>query len=83
MSRLLEKLNVKSYRVSANNHIWNAVNIDDKWYHIDLTWDDPVIPNGEQVLEHDYFLIDTKKLLEIEPSSHNFNQEVYYELKLS
>ena len=23
------------------NHIWNAVNLDGNWYHIDVTWNDP------------------------------------------
>ncbi len=23
-------------------HAWNMVNLDDEWYHIDFTWDDPV-----------------------------------------
>ncbi len=40
-------------------HIWNYVKIDDKYYHIDATWDDPVIviqyvkvdENGEWLLD--------------------------------
>ncbi len=27
----------------TENHAWNYVNIDEKWYAIDTTWDDPVI----------------------------------------
>lgn len=23
------------------NHIWNIINIDGNWYHVDVTWDDP------------------------------------------
>lgn len=26
----------------AMNHIWNIVNINGKWYHTDVTWDDPL-----------------------------------------
>ena len=26
----------------AMNHIWNLVQIDGDWYHVDVTWDDPV-----------------------------------------
>ena len=83
MQLFLEKLNIKNFRVSSNNHIWNAVYIDGKWYNLDLTWDDPVITNIEaDVLEHNFFMIDTAKLLEIEKTEHNFNQEVYSELAI-
>ena len=81
MQLFLEKLNVKNYRVSSNNHIWNAVYLDGKWYNLDLTWDDPVITNVDaDVLEHNFFMIDTSTLLEIETSEHEFDQQVYSEL---
>lgn len=83
MQLFLEKLNIKNFRISSNNHIWNAVYLDGKWYNLDLTWDDPVITNLDtDVLEHNFFMIDTAKLLEIEKTEHNFNQEVYSELSL-
>ena len=83
MQLFLEKLNVKNYRVSSSNHIWNAVYLDGKWYNLDLTWDDPVITNIEaDVLEHNFFMIDTSTLLDIEKSEHDFNQEVYSELAI-
>lgn len=31
---------VRSY--DFMNHAWNLVNIDGYWYHVDVTWDDPV-----------------------------------------
>ncbi len=81
MQLFLEKLNVKNYRVSSDNHIWNAVYLDGKWYNLDLTWDDPVITNVDaDVLEHNFFMIDTSTLLEIETSEHEFDQQVYSEL---
>lgn len=45
------------------NHIWNYIKINGKWYHIDLTWDDPVIKNSNgEIVErttayHDNFLV--------------------------
>ena len=81
MELMLERLNIESYKVSSSTHIWNAVNLNDKWYHIDLTWDDPVTENGTDILDDSFFLIDTKKLLEIEPKEHNFNEDAYAELK--
>ncbi|HHT98079.1 MAG TPA: hypothetical protein GXZ90_09335 [Clostridiales bacterium] len=37
-------------------HAWNIVKINDKWYNIDLTWDDPVTPDKQQYTRYDYFL---------------------------
>lgn len=30
----------------TENHAWNYVKIDEKWYAIDCTWDDPIIIGG-------------------------------------
>ena len=36
-------------------HIWNLLKLDDEWYHVDVTWDDPI--NGDGTVEHTYFNI--------------------------
>lgn len=38
------------------NHIWNLVELDGKWYHTDLTWDDPTY-NTPGYVRYDYFLV--------------------------
>ena len=38
---------------NGGSHAWNMVHIDGRWYHVDVTWDDPV--SSEDVLRHDYF----------------------------
>ena len=81
MQLFIERMNIKSYRISSDDHIWNALYLNNKWSHLDLTWDDPVASDGKDYLQHDYFLIDTKKLLSIETTQHDFNQEIYSELK--
>lgn len=81
MELFLEKMELKSFRVSSHMHIWNVVKIKDKWYHIDLTWDDPVLSDGTDSILHDYMLIDTNKLLELEKTQHNFNQNIFLEVK--
>lgn len=37
-------------------HMWNMVKMDNAWYHVDATWDDPISSSGP-VLRHDYFLV--------------------------
>ncbi len=36
-------------------HAWNQVKVDNIWYNIDVTWDDPV--SSTDMLVYDYFLI--------------------------
>lgn len=49
-------------------HIRNMVQIEDDWYNIDLTWDDPVLTsnkkiiNEEDFVSYDYFLISDEKI---------------------
>ena len=81
MELFLERLNIKSYKISSDQHVWNAVYINGTWKHLDLTWDDPVAVDKTDYLEHSYFLIDTNKLLQQERTQHTFNQEIYAELK--
>lgn len=80
MELFLERMNIKSFKVSSENHIWNAVYINNNWRHLDLTWDDPVATDGKDYLEYNYFLIDTDQLLTLEQTEHNFNLKHYKEL---
>ena len=77
MSLFLDKLNVKNYKVSTNNHTWNRVYVNDKWLHLDLTWDDPISEDGKNILDHNYFLITTNELKDIEKNEHNYNMNIY------
>ena len=81
MELFLERMNIKSFKVSSDLHVWNAVMIDNYWYNLDLTWDDPVSDDGLDYLQYNYFLINTDTLLSIEVSEHNFSFENYSELK--
>lgn len=79
MKLFLEHLGITNYKISSENHVWNLVKIDNNWYHLDLTWDDPVTSTGEDVLEYDYFLISTSELNELESDQHIFDNNIYQE----
>lgn len=81
MELFLEDLNVKSFKVSSENHVWNAVYLNNSWLNLDLTWDDPVTTDSSDVLNHDFFLITTEKLASLETSQHSFDLTIYSELK--
>lgn len=79
MKLFLDKFGITNYKISSENHIWNLVKLDGKWYHLDLTWDDPVTNTGADVLEYDYFLITTDELKKLETDQHFFDKTVYTE----
>jgi len=39
----------------GESHAWNLVKMEDGWYHVDVTWDDP-IPDVEGKVSYLYFL---------------------------
>ena len=81
MKLFLDTLNIPNYKISSENHIWNLVYINDNWYHLDLTWDDPVTSDGKDVLEYDYFLITSEELKNMQTDQHVYDSNIYTETK--
>lgn len=42
-------------------HAWNMVQIDGEWYHVDITWDDPV-NDRYGLASHKFFLLSDSKM---------------------
>ncbi len=93
MAIFLDYLNIKNFKIATelmqedvSGHVWNAVYLDNTWYHLDLTWDDPVSESGTDYLQHKYFLITTSELEEadkgnVEVKEHIFNKSIYPEMQ--
>ena len=81
MAIFLHRLNINNYKIASNTHIWNLVYLNNKWLHVDVTWDDPVTSNGTNKLEKIFLLIDTKRLKELNIKKHDYNKNVYSEAK--
>jgi regulator of replication initiation timing len=81
MALFLNYYNIPNYKVISENHVWNAVYINNNWYHLDLTWDDPILNTGDEILDHSYFLITTKKLKELDTTQHTFDETIFTELR--
>lgn len=77
MAIFLDKLNIINYKISNDEHIWNLVYLDGTWYHLDLTWDDPI--SDINVNRDTYFLITTNTLEKLNDGTHNFDKEIYKE----
>lgn len=64
-----------SIKASADmqDHGWNMVQIDNEWYHVDLTWDDPV-PNEKDYADHTYFNVTDKVM----SKRHDWDKSLVY-----
>ncbi|MBO4812549.1 hypothetical protein J5491_00110 [Candidatus Saccharibacteria bacterium] len=54
----------------GEGHAWNRVKINGKWYHIDVTWDDPEYYEGES--ETMYFLVSDRALSGVHPGGYGY-----------
>lgn len=79
MAIFLNRLNIPNYRITSELHTWNLVYIDNNWLHLDLTWDDPVTYNKQDMLLDKFFLINTSTLKSYNTDYHDFNPNIYVE----
>ena len=79
MAIFLHRFNIDNYKIASDSHIWNLVNVDNKWLHVDLTWDDPITNDGKDKLEKLFLLIDDKRLQALKVKQHNYDKNIYSE----
>lgn len=48
-------------KVGEQLHAWVLVKLDNEWYHIDVTWDDP-LPDRKGEVRYNYFLVSDRQL---------------------
>ena len=77
MMLFLERLGIKNYKIASNNHVWNYVYLDNNWYHLDLTWDDPINDEGKDILDYTYFLVTDKELENLDKTFHTYDKAIY------
>ena len=73
---LMEQLgiDVSVAQSDSMNHIWNVVKINDKWYHVDITWDDPV-SDRFSLAYHNYMLLSDSQISAASSSSSNTHHD--------
>lgn len=57
----------------SDNHAWNYVELNDYWYAVDTTWDDPKLLNGEVLTDsrrYEFFLKGSQKMNETHCARH-------------
>ena len=54
---------IRAFGYSHNqNHAWNMVQLHGEWYHVDATWDDPIMDGVNDFVGHTYLNVTTAKL---------------------
>lgn len=79
MELFLTKMGIPSYKIANETHMWNLIYIDNTWKHLDLTWDNPLTQDTQKFLFHDFFLIDTNTLQQLDTGHHAFDTNIYKE----
>ena len=56
---LLNLAGIRSEEVLSDKmtHCWNYLYLNDKWYHVDVTWDDPLFQPDKTKISHEFFLL--------------------------
>jgi transglutaminase/protease-like cytokinesis protein 3 len=67
----------------TEEHVWNIVKVDGKWYNIDLTWDDPILNNDEEIISYDFFLKNEKDFVDHKRAPEYNTKEFLDTYKLS
>lgn len=74
---LFDELEIEAKYISGDAvpggpHAWNLVKLDNQWYHLDITWNDPLPDQGNKV-HYDYYLISDQKIAQ----DHVWSKEDY------
>lgn len=59
---MAQSLGFQCICVVGGSHMWNMVKLGNDWYHVDTTFDDPIMSDGSRVCRHDYFLVSTSAI---------------------
>ncbi|MGX8698925.1 MAG: S-layer homology domain-containing protein, partial [bacterium] len=72
-SLLLSRCGIPNRIVSSTTmyHTWNQIQLEGSWYHVDVTWDDPV-PDTPGSARHTFFLLSDTGIADAERRHENW-----------
>ena len=74
---LMLRLGIPCLQVDSEEmeHVWNLVQLDGVWYHVDVTWDDPT-PDTYGMVEHSYFLRSDQEMKAGDEPHHGWETDI-------
>lgn len=85
MNLLLKEVGIESLYIHGEafdyntntygNHAWNLVKIQGNYYHLDATWNDPLMEDGSNKVQYSYFNITDEQISE----NHKWDKSDYPE----
>lgn len=61
----------------TEKHAWNCIKLNDNWYYMDITWDDPIVIGGKDdqlsAISYDYFLKGEKSFSKEHNAENSFS----------
>lgn len=77
MKLLMDRVGIVSIPVRGTSeevgHVWLLANIDNDWYHVDPTWDDPVATEPSLCIHYDYFNLTDDMIREDHELAENYS----------
>lgn len=77
MALFLDYINVPNIIISSDTHAWNLVYIDDRWLHLDSTWND----TENKKYNYEFYMITTEQLFRLDTKEHMFPSGFFIETK--
>ena len=76
--KLFDKAGIASVIVNSEEmeHSWNMVYIEGNWYHLDITWDDPV-PDKKGRIIYSYYNLTDREMLNHPKRNHTWDHDKY------
>ena len=68
---VMDNIGIECVNVPSNEctHVWNKVKLDDEWYNIDITSDDPLMDLASSI-SHKYFLVNDNEIKQLDTHLH-------------
>ncbi|MCR5467924.1 MAG: InlB B-repeat-containing protein [Lachnospiraceae bacterium] len=74
-SMLMNYAGIDTINVTSAYHEWNMTCVDNTWYNVDVTFDDPVTTSGKDIIRYNYFNRSDSKIKENDTSYKEHTRE--------
>ena len=74
---LLDEMNIENILIlgesKGEKHAWNLINIEEEYYHVDVTWNDPITKDNTDIISYNYLNVTDMDLIK----THKWDKDLY------